>query len=141
MQYWPSCSAWALNRSHLLPNDGQGGAQSIAQAAIYLLCVVQFSLLWYNPIAQLPTDEDKRAGHQLIEQIAAVDGPVFLPFHGYYAHMSGKTSMAHQMAVRDVLRSQDSQQSEALMDDLRARVKTPTSRARVAINGTLYALL
>jgi hypothetical protein len=71
---------------------------------VYGAWVAQFALLIYNPIEQMPTTADARAGRALVARIAQVDGPVFIPCHGYLAAMAGKPTHAQMMALGDVLR-------------------------------------
>ncbi len=71
---------------------------------VYGAWIAQFALLIYNPIAQVPTKADLRAGRTLVARIAQVDGPVFIPCHGYLAAMAGKPTHAQMMALGDVLR-------------------------------------
>jgi hypothetical protein len=72
---------------------------------VYGAWIAQFALLIYNPVAQLPTAADERAGRALVARLAAVDGPVFVPCHGYLAEMAGKPAHAQMMAIADVMRS------------------------------------
>lgn len=71
---------------------------------VSLAFVFQFGLLYYNPIAQIPTDKDREAGEQLIARIASYEGEVYVPAHGHLTSMAGKRSWAHTMAFADILR-------------------------------------
>lgn len=71
----------------------------------YGACLAQFALLIYNPVAQIPTVADREAGRALVERIRQVDGPVYIPCHGYLPAMAGKPTYAQMMALGDVLRS------------------------------------
>ena len=70
---------------------------------IYLICLIQFALLIYNPFRQVPPRADMEAGKQLVNTIAQYDGNVFIPSHGYLAAMAGKNSYAHAMVLIDLL--------------------------------------
>jgi hypothetical protein len=67
--------------------------------------LAQFALLLYNPAPQLPTRADLIAGRALVERIRQVEGPVYIPCHGYLAAMAGKPTHAQMMALGDALRS------------------------------------
>lgn len=98
----PACAAaaavfgTALGRRLALPGRGA----SLAAAAGF----VQLALLVYDPRAQLPTDADRRAGERVVAELAAFEGEVLVPGHGYLARAAGKRAFAHDMAIRDVLR-------------------------------------
>jgi hypothetical protein len=55
-----------------------------------LLCLVQFTMLAYDPRAQLPTARDEAAGRDFLERLRAIDGDVWLLHHGYIGQMAGK---------------------------------------------------
>jgi 4-amino-4-deoxy-L-arabinose transferase-like glycosyltransferase len=85
---------------------------------IYLAVIIQLIVLYYDPAKQLPTDSDQAAGEQLISEIRAVEGDVYLPFHGYYAEMAGKRSFAHAMAMIDVFRADNELGKQSLSKSL-----------------------
>jgi hypothetical protein len=97
-------------------------------AIIHAAWIAQFALLFYNPTAQIPTAADERAGRALIEGIRRIDGPVFIPCHGYLAAMAGKPSHAQMMALGDVLRSPRAD----VRDRLNAEVSTAVREHRFA---------
>jgi len=67
--------------------------------ACYVLLMVQFGALYYNPPAQIPTSDDAQAGNRLVASIATTPGEVLVPFHGYLALMAGKEPSAHQVML------------------------------------------
>jgi len=72
------------------------------EIGVYLVFVVQFGLLVYDPAKQIPSAADRRAGEQLVEYIRSIEGEVYIPNHGYLAVQAGKQAFAQQMAVVDV---------------------------------------
>jgi hypothetical protein len=76
-------------------------AQGIAAAAALALGVTLIDA-WWKPGKFIPTDADERAGDELIERIAAVEGEVWVPSHPWYAHLAGKSMYVHRMGVKDV---------------------------------------
>lgn len=101
---------------------GEGLARGPRAAILYLLCVVQFGLLVYDPVANVPTDNDIRAGMSLVRDIRQRTGDVLIPFHGRLGRQAGKRSWAHQMALHDVLRGSEGYR-EPLKGQIRAALK------------------
>lgn len=67
------------------------------------LVLLQFALGAYYPPRYIPTPQMRASGDRLIQRIAAVDGPVFVMMHPYYALLAGKetsTQMATLWYVR-----------------------------------------
>jgi hypothetical protein len=80
-----------------------GGAEAPGlRAGLALLALVQFGMLAYDPRAQVPSAADEAAGRELVDRLERIEGPVFIPGHGYLAVMAGHESYAHEMAIRDV---------------------------------------
>jgi hypothetical protein len=57
---------------------------------VYLLCLIQFLALAYNPRAQVPTARDEAAGWDFLARVRAIDGDVWLLHHGYLGRLAGK---------------------------------------------------
>jgi hypothetical protein len=64
---------------------------------------IQLAVLAYDPRKAIPSDQDKKAGYELLERLRSIDGEVFMPAHGYMLAMAGKSTTAHEMAMSDVL--------------------------------------
>lgn len=75
------------------------------ESCIYLLCIVQFSILIYNPLREIPKQRDLEAGRIFINELAQIDGDVFVPYHGYLPNLAGKKSYAHHSYIADVIRT------------------------------------
>lgn len=86
----------------------------LIEIAVYLLCIIQFFSLKYNPAKQIPTNEDLLAGKKFINAMADMEGEIFLPEHGYLPTLAGKKSYAFGMAIRDVLRAHHSDPKKKL---------------------------
>jgi len=76
--------------------------RSPVKAFVYIVCIIQFALLYYNPIQQIPTQKDLEAGYGLVETLRQIEGDVYIPSHGYLAVYAGKKSFAHTVAVNDI---------------------------------------
>jgi hypothetical protein len=71
--------------------------------AAYVAALSQLGLLAYDPRPLLPTAEDRAAGDALVARIAALEGDVFIPNHGYLARRAGKREYAHTLAIDNLL--------------------------------------
>jgi hypothetical protein len=56
----------------------------------------------YDPRAFVPTAEDRRLGDLLVARLQAAPGPVFVPFHPFYARRAGKTPTLHAQNLADI---------------------------------------
>jgi 4-amino-4-deoxy-L-arabinose transferase-like glycosyltransferase len=79
--------------------------RSGAAIVVLLAAVVQFALLRYNPVAQLPTAADEHAGQQLLSLLRHTHGDVLVADHPYYAALVGKHTFADSVWVSAVLDS------------------------------------
>lgn len=94
---------------------------SLARAGVWMVVAalsLQFALLAYNPLDAVPSAADRKAGNRLITELAAIDGDILVPFHGWYAAMAGKSPSFHQMALND-LRKGDSVRYRAFERELK----------------------
>ena len=80
--------------------------------------LLQLLLLLYNPCHHLPAPADRVAGEALVRRIAAVEGEVWFPSHGYLSRMAGKNGCAHRCALDDVLRGKDEPGRRRLVDEI-----------------------
>jgi hypothetical protein len=68
-----------------------------------LLVLWQFYLLIYNPIQQLPTQQDREAGDRFIQLLKSLDGQVLVFNHGYYSTLAGKAPFFSSTPFSDVV--------------------------------------
>ncbi len=87
-------------------------------AGVYLLCITQFLRLAYDPIMQVPTLADRRAGEEIVSAMKAIPGDVYMPYHGYLPVMAGKRSYAHAMAIFDVTRGRGQGAKDSLIGEV-----------------------
>jgi hypothetical protein len=80
-------------------------------------------MLVYDPWKQIPTEEDRKAGKHLIETMHAVDGEVWLPWHGYLPALAGKKARAHSMAVIDVVRGDKGETGVGLENEMKQAIR------------------
>ncbi len=95
-----------------------------AETFLFIICIIQFAGLVYNPFGQLPSAADRRAGRTLVETVSRIGGDVLIPFHPYYATLAGKRSCMHHMALRDVLRGGNCLNREELVKDIEERLRS-----------------
>ena len=93
------------------------------QICVYLICIIQFFGLRYNPIAQIPTQKDLEAGGAFINTMSQLSGDILVPYHGYLPTLAGKRSNAHHQAVSDVLRGKDCPAKAQLIDQISRAIR------------------
>ncbi|HEY2953651.1 MAG TPA: glycosyltransferase family 39 protein [Candidatus Eisenbacteria bacterium] len=90
-----------------------------------LALVVQLALLVWDPLAQIPSPDDRAEGATLVRTLENLPGRVFIPSHNYLAQRAGKGSSASLMPLMDVLKGGDGPLERglrrALEDSLHAR--------------------
>lgn len=75
---------------------------------VYLLILVQFIVLNYNPLQAIPTSKDLEGGKKFLKEISKFKGDIFVPCHSFIPTYSGKKSMAHAVVIHDLLISNSS---------------------------------
>jgi len=94
----------------------------VATTYVFLLCIIQFASLRYDPVAQVPTQADVDGGSQLIRSLQQVPGQVFLPYHGYLPIMAGKQSFGSGMAFFD-MQGDSGPVKQWLVEDMRRAIR------------------
>jgi 4-amino-4-deoxy-L-arabinose transferase-like glycosyltransferase len=97
--------------------------RTLVQILAYALGIGQFAMLVYNPWKQIPTEEDRKAGERLIRAMSAVEGEVWLPWHGYLPTLAGKKACAHSMAVIDVVRGDKGETGVGLENEMKQAIR------------------
>jgi len=91
---------------------------------IYFLCILQFIMLIYNPLAQIPTQKDIVAGNKFIKEIGLIKGEILAMGQGFLPVLAGKKTYAHRQAIYDIYSSgEDSGVSEKLKMELKVAIK------------------
>lgn len=103
---------------------GWGGRHKLLRLGLYGACLAQFALLVYHPLRLLPSSRDLAAGRALIATLAAIEGEVYLPEHGYLTALAGKRTYAHGLAMRDVYRGDAGPVSQRLRAEVQRAVQT-----------------
>ncbi len=85
---------------------------------------MQFLLLIYNPLDQIPSQRDRDAGEYILGLVKEYKGDVFIPSHGYLSAMTGKKNFAHWMAIEDIYHSRDDSAIKSLQEEFRYAFST-----------------
>lgn len=72
--------------------------------ALFVLLIFQLAVCVYNPVAMIPTAEDRAAGDRFLNTVRGLQGKVLIPDHGFYATLAGKNRSYHSMAFFDLHR-------------------------------------
>ncbi len=95
------------------------------RAAVFLLCISQFVLLFYDPVPQIPTADDLRAGEELLAFIRESDSKVLMPFAPYLPEMAGKGTSFHFIALQELIGGFGGQPEESgirILNEIKAAI-------------------
>ncbi|MCK5241844.1 glycosyltransferase family 39 protein [bacterium] len=87
--------------------------KEVVKLIVHLLIIIQFSILVYPPQKQLPSQTDKLSGRHFMDILKKINGPVWIPAHGYLATMAGKPAYANLPAMHEILRTISKQEDSA----------------------------
>lgn len=73
---------------------------------IYLSIILQFGLLLYNPLKQIPSANQFKNYQIFMDKIESYDR-VFIPYHGFFSTIANKQMYFHRMAYQDISRARD----------------------------------
>jgi len=89
---------------------------------IYTICLLQFSLLIFDPGDHLPTEADQVAGDEFMAKLQQVGGEAWVPHHGWLVAAAGGGSCAQSMAMEDVFRGGNVKAAERLENEIRSYI-------------------
>lgn len=89
----------------------------------YLVCIVQFVGLLYDPTKLVPTRADWDTGRGLVNTIATIEGDVFVPYYSYLPAQVGKKTYAGEAAIGDVVFNDQREVGTRLTNDLRRAIR------------------
>jgi hypothetical protein len=118
-----------LGMARLL-DDASGSRR--ATLAICAATVIQLVMLTYNPAKLVPGAEQRRAWSALVDRIRRVDGPVWIPYHGYIAELAGKPSGVHLEATMAVMMTGENAVSDSMRASLVGALEHRVHRMIVA---------
>ncbi len=101
-----ACAGELLQSDRTLPSGGPDRHRVAATWAAAALCALVLGrdliVHRWNPKHFIPTAADRMAGDELISELRALPGEVWVPSHPWYAHLAGKRMYVHRMGVKDV---------------------------------------
>ena len=103
--------------------------KSLGRIYIYVISMIQFVVLVYNPLKQIPTQIDLKAGQGFITKLAQFKGDLLLPRHGYLPTLAGTRSFAHEMAIHDNLTGGRKEVSTKLRHEIQQAIAQKKFRA------------
>ena len=138
----PSCAILAvitgLFFADVSPEKVRDGSVTLKYSGIvYLVCLIQFLILAYDPVKQIPTADDRKSGDALIKQIKNIKGEVFMPYHGFLCSMAGKSTHIHMLPMINILLSSDDKMKNDFLSGVRAEMKKKRFAAVILDTNTL----
>jgi 4-amino-4-deoxy-L-arabinose transferase-like glycosyltransferase len=94
----------ATHQNFLHDSDNKKISPSWRNWLVTVLILCQFALGRYSPSSHIPSAGMRQSADRLIQQIASIQGPVFVMMHPYYNLLAGKdpaTQIATLWYVRD----------------------------------------
>jgi len=107
-----------LSFVYFLERSAQSSRKTAWQLAVYAVGLLQFGLLYYNPVKYIPTRADVRAGEWLCRVIARIPGEVYVPRHPTFNFLTGKRAFAHDMAIYDILKGTEQEKKDSLVQSI-----------------------
>ncbi|MBU1985197.1 hypothetical protein KJ815_12410, partial [bacterium] len=95
--------------------SSQRSTAGLLHALLMLLVVVQFASLVYHPSRMIPSAKDRQAGMELVRQVRAYPGPVWVVHHGYISVMAGKAPLVTMQPMQDLLAATDERSREMIV--------------------------
>lgn len=110
---------------------GPAAARVVAWGGVrgVLVACLAFATLAYDPRGHLPTEEDRRAGEELVERIRGLEPPLWMPDHGYLARRAfGPETVPgiHGMMINDLLKSGHDDLARGFVQELEAALAART---------------
>jgi 4-amino-4-deoxy-L-arabinose transferase-like glycosyltransferase len=97
---------------------GSANRSRLLEVGAYLVCIIQFLILTYNPQRQVPGKRDVEAGNVLIATMAQMPGEVLMPYHSFLPTLAGKRSHAHHQAISDIMVGDGGPIKDKLYDEI-----------------------
>jgi len=95
-----------------------GPREALRSTLIPIVCGVQLIALAWDPRPYWPTEQNRRAGDQLVELIGQFPGEVWVTENGYLGTLAGRASHIHTLAADDVRRGASPKIVRALRGDI-----------------------
>ena len=121
----PALRAWGRELRASLSDDHplRRHAVPLVTALFWSAILMQFAVLYYRPLEQIPTAADRAAGEMFIASVGQMPGEVWIGHHGYYAAMAGKRTYATALPIYDVLRCKNERAKNLLLNSVERAFK------------------
>jgi 4-amino-4-deoxy-L-arabinose transferase-like glycosyltransferase len=86
------------------PDSQKSGKVPVQNIFLFVLALIQFVVLAYNPFLLVPNAADRKAGDHLIKTISMLPGDVMIPGHGFLSHLAGKPRTAQEVALKNLIK-------------------------------------
>lgn len=101
----------------------EGGARRESlDCFVSVLVLGQLIAIAWNPAEWVPDEDDKDEGDRIVEELRAIDGPVFVASHPYLAVYAGHPSHAHGLTFDDILRADGAASGGLILDEFKAEL-------------------
>jgi hypothetical protein len=134
----PVYIGFALGGALALHTALRVATRSRERIGVFVLAIVQLILLSYDPRTLVPTRADEAAGRELVARIAAIEGEVYIPNHGYLAELAGKRAYAHTLAMDNLLLDDFGPARQALERDFEAHLRDGRFAAMIVESDRRY---
>ncbi|MBI4838462.1 MAG: glycosyltransferase family 39 protein [Nitrospirae bacterium] len=101
-----------------LPQILSAVRQKSWEAFFYIICILQFTALIYNPFHHIPKQKDLDAGKKLVNIIGQIKGEIYLPAWGYLSALAGKKTYAHKSAINAILLGENGEVKKKFLDEV-----------------------
>lgn len=100
------------------------GARARSLIVCHVAVLVAFGLLYVRHRELRPSSSDALAVRVALQRLSALPGPVFCPGTGHYPFLAGqRPSSAHEMAIRDILKTKDEAIKRRLLEDIETKLR------------------
>lgn len=123
-----------------LVQDAPAKRRKYMENSIYLLIIIQFAALLYNPVRRIPTGRDLEAGRRFVGTMSQIEGDVFVPNHAYLPTLAGKSSHAHGQAIADILWNDEGEIGASLDNELERAIRDQRFSAIILDNSTWFPI-
>lgn len=107
-----------------LSNGADRPSPAAVRSGLLLVVLLQFVALGYAPADHVPTAADRERAEALEQDIESLDEPAFSPIFPYLAVRAGHESVAHKMALVDVLRAPPHDARSTLRTEVERTMRT-----------------
>jgi len=114
----------AIDQSFHLIKSADVRTKKTMEIYIYVICILQFICLSYNPLTIIPKQEHLKVNKIYLDKLTGLRGEIFNPWHGYLTSLAGKNSSLHIYPLDDIVRkNHKGEVRNKLIQDIRQAIK------------------